>query len=445
MNKDVVKRKNILKDFFFSENTRKLCRLENKNNFSRNRKITFSDILLMTYNKQAKTTSIEIRNYEKNMKGKETMEYTNEAYLKQRRNLNPEVFKEGNKIYLQDFYESTNVIYNKDYLVMAIDGSKFEVPNTPQNRDFFGIQKTQHERQPARANLSTIYDINNNFYLDVQIDKYSSSEKTLAKQNIEQALKILNDKKMIVIFDRNYASLEMFLWLNKHNIKFVIRMVDNFYKNEIEGMKTDDEIVYLKHTYPRLQNLRVNYPEESKELEELKETKIRCTKIKLENGSEEKILSNLDFNEFNKNEIKELYNNRWNIETSYNCIKSKLKIEAFTGNLPILIKQDIYAQILVYNQLQDMIYTGNKLLKEKLKNKKIKLEYKINENMAVGLFKNELIKILLIEDLKKSNEQYENLLIEMTNYATAMRKGRPSQPRLFNRANRYRTNMKSSF
>lgn len=96
----------------------------------------------MTYNKQAKTTSIEIRNYEKNMKGKENVEYTNEAYLKQRRNLNPEVFKEGNKIYLQDFYKSENVIYNKNYLVMAIDGSEFEVPNTPQNRDFFGIQKT---------------------------------------------------------------------------------------------------------------------------------------------------------------------------------------------------------------------------------------------------------------------------------------------------------------
>lgn len=445
MNKEIIRRKNILRNFFFSENTRELCRLENKNSFSRNRKITFSDILLMTYNKQAKTTSIEIRNYEKNMKGKENVEYTNEAYLKQRRNLNPEVFKEGNKVYLQDFYKSENVIYDKDYLVMAIDGSKFEVPNTPQNREFFGIQKTQHERQPARANLSTIYDINNNFYLDVQIDKYSSSEKTLAKQNIEKALKILDDKKIIVVFDRNYASLEMFLWLNKYNIKFVIRLVDNFYKNEVSQMKTDDEYIYLEHTYPRLQNLRVNYPEETKELEELKETKIRCSKITLPNGKEEKILSNLEFEEFSKEEIKELYKKRWSIETSYNCIKSKLKIETFTGNLPILIKQDIYAQILVYNQLQDMIFTGNKALKEKLKNKKLKLEYKISENIAVGLFKNELIKILLIDNIEVSNEQYENLLTEMTNYATAIRKGRPSQPRLFNRANRYRTNMKSSF
>lgn len=95
----------------------------------------------MTYNKQAKTTSVEIRFYEKNMKAKEKVEYTNEAYLKQRRILNPEAFKKGNKIYLQDFYNRKNVILNKNYVVMAIDGSKFEIPNTPQNRDFFRVQK----------------------------------------------------------------------------------------------------------------------------------------------------------------------------------------------------------------------------------------------------------------------------------------------------------------
>lgn len=445
---NVVNRKNILRDFFYNESTRELCRIEGKNTFTRNRKITFTDILLMTYNKQAKTTAMEIRNYEKNMKGKDKVDYTNEAYLKQRRNLNPNVFKEANKLYLNNFYteDKTNIIKNKKYLVMAIDGSKIEIPNTPQNREFFGKTKNQHskDRQPARALISTIYDINNQFYLDVEIDKYSSSEKTLAKNNLEGALKIV-DNEMIVIFDRNYASLEMFLWLNEHNIKYIMRLTDKFYKKEIDDMLSDDEIIYLQHTYPRLQNLRKNYPQETKKLEELKETKIRCTKIKLETGTEEVILSNLDINEFDKEEIKELYKQRWNIETSYDCIKNKLKIESFTGILPILIKQDIYSQILVYNQLQDMIYTGNNKLKEKQKDKNLKLEYKINENIAVGIFKNELIRILLIKDDKESNRQYEELMNEMTNYTTAIRKGRPSQPRLFNRANKYRTNMKSSF
>lgn len=48
-----------------------------------------------------------------------------------------------------------------------------------------------------------------------------------------------------------------------------------------------------------------------------------------------------------------------------------------------------------------MIYTGNKELLEVHKNKNSKLEYKINENKAIGIYKEQYIGILLIEDQKE--------------------------------------------
>lgn len=149
--------------------------------------------------------------------------------------------------------------------------------------------------------------------------------------------------------------------------------------------------------------------------------------------------------EFNKEELKELYGNRWKIEESYDSIKNKLKIESFTENLPIFIYQDIYAQIFVYNQLQDMIYTGNKELLETNKNRKLKLEYKINENKAIGIYKEEYIRILLIEDKKEMNQEFENLIKEMERYTSAIRNNRETQPRRWNQKNKYRTNFKPSF
>lgn len=101
--------------------------------------------------------------------------------------------------------------------------------------------------------------------------------------------------------------------------------------------------------------------------------------------------------EFSIKELKELYGNRWKIEESYDSIKNKLRIESFTGNLPIFIYQDVYAQIFVYNQLQDMIYTGNKELVASNKGRNLKLEYKINENKAIGIYKEQYIRILLIK------------------------------------------------
>ena len=40
------------------------------------------------------------------------MNYTEEAYLKQRRKLNPEAFKEFNRGYLKDFYSKKNMSKN---------------------------------------------------------------------------------------------------------------------------------------------------------------------------------------------------------------------------------------------------------------------------------------------------------------------------------------------
>lgn len=447
----VINRKKKLKEFFYDENTRKLCRLENQNTFIRDRKIPFTDLLFLTLNNKAKTTSMEIRDYEIKVKGKEKVNYTDEAYLKQRRHLNPNVFKEANKVFINSFYNDTpeEVKKTKGYIVAGIDGSKYEVPNTPKNREYFGYQKNQNSdsNQPARAITSGIYDLNNKFYLDIQLDKYLTSEIDLAKKNIEQMMKTISNQKIIVILDRGYISLEFLLWLNERNIKYLFRLGSDKFKKEVTETKTQDEFVNIKHTYPRLQNIRKRYPEEAKKLEELEQTKVRITKknIKTKEGKNEeiRILSNLEFDEFNSEEILKLYLERWNIEESYDNMKNKLKSESFTGNLPIIIEQDLYAQMLLYNQVLDMVNESNERLKEK--KKKTKLEYQININKAIGLFKDEFIKIILIEDDKKSSDAYDKLMDEMTNYVSSIRPNRPSNPRKFNNHNKYRTNMKPSY
>lgn len=68
------------------------------------------------------------------------------------------------------------------------------------------------------------------------------------------------------------------------------------------------------------------------------------------------------------------------------------------------MNQDIYAQIVVYNQIQDMLYTGRKEIKTKKRN-----EYKINEGKAIGVFKERYIKIMLIENKEKAVKELDIL------------------------------------
>lgn len=186
-------------------------------------------------------------------------------------------------------------------------------------------------------------------------------------------------------------------------------------------MTSEDEFITIKYTYARLNKIKKTKPELYEEIKEKVGIELRITKIEINEKTTEYLISNLDKNEFCKEDLKEIYGKRWQVELSYNSIKNKLEIEQFTGNLPQFIYQDIYAQIVVYNQIQDMLYTGRKEIKFPKGN-----EYKINEGKAIGIFKEKYIKIMLIKDKKKEIKELDLLEKEMEKYISIIRKNRKS-------------------
>ncbi|MDR2436819.1 MAG: transposase [Endomicrobium sp.] len=309
----------------------------------------------------------------------------------------------------------------------------------------FGYSSNQSDTVRAKALFSSIYDVHNHFFLDIEVDNFRANETNVAKKNIEQALKIVDKSKLLITFDRGYPSLEFFNWLINRDIKFLMRVKTSDYEKEKREMITDDEFVKLIHNKHRVKQIKDTYPEYHEEFKEQKETMVRFTKVKLNEENMEHLVSNLSLEEFNSQELKELYGNRWNIETSYNTIKNKLKIESFTGNLPQFILQDVYAQTVVYNQIQDMIYHANRKLEVTNNKKNLKHKYQINENKAIGLFKEKFIKIMLMASNKEYEIEYDQLIEDMTNFVSIIRKNRGSNPRKWSIVNKYKPNMKFSF
>ena len=68
------------------------------NNFIRNRKMSFVDIILFILNNKGKTLTIELNDYMEKQ-GKEHI--TKQAFSKQRQNVNPEIFKKLNTDYIK--------------------------------------------------------------------------------------------------------------------------------------------------------------------------------------------------------------------------------------------------------------------------------------------------------------------------------------------------------
>lgn len=245
--------------------------------------------------------------------------------------------------------------------------------------------------------------------IDATIADCGQGEKSLAKANIEKAGKIIDLKKSIIIFDRGYPGIDLIWYLEKLGVKYIFRLQStNMYEKEKRSMATNDEWVNLKVDGDRLRKI-----EEETVRQELKEKKtipVRMSKVTLDTGEIEYLLSNILEEIIPADEMKEAYFKRWKIEIGYDVLKNKLHIENFTGKTQITIEQDFYAQIYTFNVLQDIKHTANVELQEKHKNKNLKYEYKPNINILAGWLKNILIAMIFVNTKEERRKLYDTII-----------------------------------
>ncbi len=413
------------------------CRI-NEKAFTRERKLKCKDLVLYELNKRGLSTKMEILNFN-NINYVENVSAP--ALFKQREKLNPEAFTYLIQESLKNFYTNykKEVKTYKGYILEAVDGSDFEVPNTPKAREKYNGKQKQ---QCARVTVSTCYDILNKYTLDTIVEKYDYSETEMLKQHMEtiEKEKIIDKYKPIVIADRNYRNLSFFYHAIEKNQKFLIRIGTKVYKEETSKMKTADENIEIKYSRDRISYYKNSDPNLYEYLKKGNTIKIRCIMIVLETGEIEYLLTNLEEDIFSTNDINELYNLRWQTELNYRHLKNDIKIECITSSKEILIKQDVYSQVLVSNILQAYINDGDELVS----NLEYKNKMKVNNNMAVGIFKNSFIYIFLEENIDKRSELMEKLQEAINKFIVPVKPGRKN-PRNNNPKNRYHINQRKTF
>lgn len=81
----------------------------------------------------------------------------------------------------------------------------------------------------------------------------------------------------------------------------------------------------------------------------------RVVRFKISDDTYECIITNLDRELFSIDDIKDLYNKRWGIETSFRELKYAIGLNALHSKKRKLIQQEIYARIILYNFCQRII------------------------------------------------------------------------------------------
>ena len=166
--------------------------------------------------------------------------------------------------------------------------------------------------------------------MDVDIEKYKFSEREMATKHISELNK-RNIGKTITIFDRAYYSIELVDFMIENNKKFLFRLRNDHLRRYHDELKCgENKFFEIKISKENLRYYRDNielYKKLSSTTYHLRIAKILINDN--ETSSEEILLTNLTDDEFDIEALKELYHLRWNVETAYNVLKNRMKIEEF--------------------------------------------------------------------------------------------------------------------
>lgn len=400
-----------------------------KESFTRERKLPFEELVMFFLKGAAKSLTVEINEFfQLFVKGKSSC--SKQAVSKARMKLKHEAFISLNEAVTEEYYGQDYKTY-KGYRLLAADGSMIELPYGEAIRNEFGTMN--HKKNWVNCGWSVVvYDVLNEMIVDAKLHTYGRSEREYLLEQLKRMQKEGKQKRDIIIADRGFPSLAMFVKLAGMNYDFVIRYNGGQFLKELKEFETnekDDMIieVSLKGSAKRKNNA---------ELQELlrQGTKltmnIRVIKIKLPNGEYEYLATSiLDNNQLQKDDFKQIYNLRWAEEEHFKVQKQIAEVENFSGKTGESIRQDYYSRILIINLHSVLVQEAEKQLEEDITNKKQKMKYaryKINRNVSYGL-----VRLRILDLLNKENanwvKAYDELVSTIKRYRIPVIEGRSNQ------------------
>ena len=392
--------------------------------FTRNRKLTLNDLLMMLIRIEGNCMNAEIFKAFPDIKQRMCAS----AVIQQRDKLKPEIFLQILRLFNQHIPVKRR--WKNKYRVLALDGSKFQVPTNRKSKYFvgnYGLVKKDGEESASISMLSFhgLFDVLNRSYVDVRLSP------TIGKGNDERSAAIdmlwnNNLSDTIVTMDRGYDGYNMIENGNRFGGHYVIRCksndsstipeIANLPDKETDKWVTVRVTISAKKKYKEqgYRKLTARKKDSGKTLskktrykrwdfEEACTVSFRIAKFQLDNGTWEVLVTNLNRQDISLQDLKELYHLRWGIETSFRDFKYTLGGKSFHSRKDKFLEQELFAHAVMYNLVTALIEEITVEAKAGEKHPK-----KVDFKMAVVCIRDYLYNL--------GDRIYEDLLLNITRY-----------------------------
>lgn len=393
--------------------------------FCRNRTLNFVTVTLLILNNISKSLGVEVTKFLQKFFGY-GQDASKQAFSKARYKLKPEAFIDLNDTFIQAYYSAGGFrLYREKYLLLASDGSDYELPWEQELREVFGVADNgQGERPLCMAKGVKIWDVLNQLTVASKLGSYNTAEIRIFDEVWQKALKLLREvqqARLLLLGDMHYPSFPLMIDLVEAEADFLFRCPPTFCREVAAFMKSQEQeatlhIILAADSFRKSRMKRVHGRVAPQEL------CVRGVRIVRPDGQETCLLTSVSASDLDAASIGALYCCRWGEEVSFNFDKNRVEIENFSAKLPQGIQQEYYASTLFTNLTQLIVEDAQELLEEEQRSKANKHQYQINRSIAAGLIKDEIPKMLFGKE--KPVTFYKRMITLILKHREPIRPGR---------------------
>lgn len=141
--------------------------------------------------------------------------------------------------------------------------------------------------------------------------------------------------------------------------------------------------------------------------------RVRCALVDVGGEAPEKLVTTIGDDVLATNELAEVYHMRWGVETCLRFTRDRLQMENLAGTRPKLIEQDVYAAAYLANVAFDLANEAEREASGDIAARGYKHRMTVNRTVAIGVLKDELIRIVLAEDAAVREAMMSDIVAEL--------------------------------
>jgi hypothetical protein len=354
-------------------------------------------------NYYAKSLSPGLKKFRSFLKIGSIIKFTKRAFEQAPKKISPKIFKHVSRTMNEEFYtdDRSDLKTWEGFRLLAIDASRIHLPRTRELKAYFGETKNQATPSMLQARCSVLYDVENNYVVDGELEPTSKYEHRMALSHLTHC-----KPGDLILCARSYTSHAFIKHHVINNLDYAIRLKLSFSKPILDFKKSKKKSQIVSITSNRRKNLSIKDSDVSTPI------KVRLIRIELPKGQVEILMTSLlDKKNYPNHIFQSLYNKQWGKESFYNELKTKLTVEHFSGYNRHSILQDFHATLFISNiETQIVSELEDEIVK---KQKQIQLDFKSNTYLSYGFLKNRVIELFFSKNsMKEPLNELKELLFQ---------------------------------